>query len=159
MTELKSKQIGCVKDYVRMLNEGYEFNAGSDQISRLEYLSDYIFDFTTYDSAMAELFATKALEVCQAISDRTTFDYIKEPDSYRWYLVMVNMPFFSGRLNWGTSIRGAWWDVSAPNSITFSTCGLWSNGVQITELAFTTEKWNDFVVALLDFGADTKDGA
>lgn len=102
--------MGLKQDYRRMLEEGYGAIASTEPIGRLEYLSDYIFNFTTYDGEMAELFACKALEVCAAISNRTTFDYIKDAEQYRWYLVMCNMPFFSDKLEWGTSIRGAWWD-------------------------------------------------
>lgn len=116
-----------------MLEEGYEAIASTDPIGRLEYLSDYIFNFTTYDGEIAELFASKALEVCAAISGRTTFDYIKDAEQYRWYLVMVNMPSFADKLEWGTSVRGAWWGEPPHARIKFDSCGLWLDNQQLYE--------------------------
>ena len=145
------------RDYRRMLEKGHEELddlVGGHQASRLEYLSDHIFDFTTYDSEIAKLFARKALEVCAAINDAKTFEYIKDADNYRWYLLMCNMPFFYPRLSWGGSIRGAWWDVPThKEAIEFSTCGLFLDGEQITEpLTFTRDQWREFIAALLAFG-------
>lgn len=143
------------RDYRRMLEEGYEEVASTDAIGRLEYLSDYIFDFTTYDGEMAELFARRALEVCAAISDRATFDYIKDADQYRWFLVMVNMPFFADKINWGTSVRGAWWDEPSKGAIKFESCGLWLDGEQLHEsMDFTRDQWCEFVAAVLAFSRE-----
>jgi len=137
-------------DYSSMLAEGFCVSRVGEW-SRLEYLSDFIFDFTTYDSEMAELFARKSLEVCAAISAGKTFDYIKDPNQYRWFLVMCNMPFFAGRIEWGTSIRGAWW---AHNGTTLSSVGLWSEGEQITDvMTFTESQWKEFIAALIAFCA------
>lgn len=139
------------QDYLRMLEDGHaEMDAfsGREATSRLEFLADYIFDFTTYDGSMGELFAGKAVEVCAAISDRKTFEYIKDADNYRWFLLMCNMPFFAGRLEWGTSIRGAWWD----HSVTLDTCGLFWQGKQITEaMKFTDVEWAQFIGAVREF--------
>jgi hypothetical protein len=139
-------------DYRRMLEDGYKETSNfSGMMSRLEFLSDYIFDFTTYDGEMSELFAKKALEVCAAISNGTTFDYIKDADNYRWFLWLCNTPFLVSRLEWGTSIRGAWWDLHGTE---LSTCGLWSGGMQITEpLTFNEKQWRAFIAALIAFAA------
>jgi hypothetical protein len=143
--------VSAKMDYRRVLDEGYLYLCGEDHISRLEYLSEYIFDFTTYDGEMAELFARKALEVCAAISDGKTFDYIKDADDSRWFLWMCNTPFLVSRLEWGTSIRCAWWDLHGTE---LSTCGLWSGGVQITEpLTFNEKQWREFIAALISFAA------
>jgi hypothetical protein len=142
-------------DYRPMLEESYAVvcDHSGQQMTRLGYLADYIFDFTTYDSAMGELFASKALEVCEAVSDGKTFEYIEDPENYKWYLLMCNMPFFDGRLEWGTSIRGAWWDYGGTE---FDTCGLWLNGKQITDtMKFSAPMWRDFIAALLSFGRET----
>lgn len=132
-----------------MLEHSFLITKGEvDGISRLEFLSDFVFDFTTYDSGMGEVFASKALEACAAISDRKTFDYIKDQDNYRWFLLMVNMPFFVGRLEWGTSIRGAWW---VHEDQTLESSGLWEGNEQALSMTFTRDAWADFVAALLEF--------
>jgi len=79
------------------------------EASRLDFLGNVVFNFTTCDTKMSELFATKAVEVCEAISNKTTFDYIENEDNYQWFLLMCNMPFFANMIVWGNSIRGAWW--------------------------------------------------
>lgn len=118
--------------------------------THLEYMASAIFDFTTYDSETDELFAQKAVEVCRAISARETFEYIKDQENYRWFLIMVNMPFFVGRLEWGTSIRGAWWDTK-PQRLT--TCELWNGDDQVLEMTFTPEQWTTFIAALVEFAS------
>ena len=144
------------RDYRRMLEEGFaETNdfGGLETATRLEYLSDHIFGFTTYDGEMAELFARMALEVCAAISNRATFDYIKDAEQYRWYLVMCNMPFFANKLEWGTSIRGAWWSEPPHKMIKFDSYALWLDGKQLHEpMEFTREQWAEFIAAVLAFG-------
>ncbi len=85
-----------MSDYRELLEHSYLQTSASDEsgLSRLAYLADYIFDFTTYDSEMGELFATKALEVCAAINDNATFDYIKDQENYRWYL-LIHVLYFA----------------------------------------------------------------
>lgn len=143
-------------DYGEFLEHSYTttIDVHADrEASRLEYLADYIFDFTTYDGSMSELFAAKAVEVCAAINDSKTFEYIKEFENYKWYLLMCNMPFFAGKLNWGTSIRGAWWDYK----IEFRSLGLWKGDQQITEpMEFNQDEWKRFVAAIIKFASQSQ---
>ena len=145
-------------DYRRMLEDGLTEVGGfggERQPTRLEFLSDHIFEFTTYDSEIAEEFARKALEVCRAINERRTYEYIRDPASYRWFLLMCNMPFFSERLSWGASVRGAWWDTPPHKKvIEFGSCGLFLGGEQITDLTLTVDQWHEFIAAVLAFGAE-----
>lgn len=137
-------------DYKAFLEHSYanEDYTGCD--SRLEYLALHIFGFTTYDSEMDQLFARKAVEVCAAITHRTTFDYIEDPTNYTWYLVMCNMPFFANRIEWGTSIRGAWWDSSQK----IDSCGFYIDGKQVTdEQHMDDEDWERFMEAVIEFAA------
>lgn len=117
-------------NYLELLAHSYEIEkklGSCPPESRLEYLGESIFDFTTYDGEMSVLFASKALDICNTITSRTTFGYIKDEENYKWYLLMCNMSFFSPKLEWGTSIRGAWWN----NKIVFQTYGLWEGEEQI----------------------------
>jgi hypothetical protein len=138
-------------DYLKLLTESYE----SDRFcgkpgSRLEYLSDYIFDFTTYEDEAAELFARKAVEVAAEINNGTTFDYIKRHEDRIWFLLMVNMPFFYPRLEWGTSIRGAWWQH---DNHELDSCGLFDGETQLGRLTFTRDEWREFIAAVVEFAA------
>lgn len=91
--------------------------------SKLTFVGECVFNFTTYDDAVSEAFAGLMLEVIGSIMNRTTFDYQrKSPQHYINYLIMVNMPFLKDKLEWGGSIRGAWLDesVGEPYRITQS---------------------------------------
>lgn len=119
--------------------------------NRLDYLGNNIFDFTTYDSNISELFARKAVEVCDAITNKSTFDYIKNHDNYVWFLLMCNMPFFSNKLDWGSSIRGAWWRSSG---IEFQSLGIWIDDEQYSEsINFDVEEWEKFISSIVEFSS------
>lgn len=137
-------------DYMALLEHSFQQEKGDSEgvRSRLEFLAEFIFDFTTYDSEMAELFAAKAVEVCAAISHKATFEYIEDADQYRWFLLMCNMPFFAKRLEWGTSIRGAWWWHDQPSIVS---TGIWSGDEQVLELKFARDEWSAFTSALEAF--------
>jgi hypothetical protein len=116
--------------------------------SRLEYLAEYIFGFTTYDSEMSILFAQNAVEVCRAINTGETYEYTKNAEQYRWFLIMCNMLFFAERIDWGTSVRGAWWRYEQ----TLESNGFWvGKEQQLDVMTFDKQQWSDFVVALINF--------
>jgi hypothetical protein len=136
--------------YAAVLDESYE-EAKTDWCppsTRAGFLSQAVFDFTTYDSEMDDLFGRRAVEVCAAINDGRTFDYIADEENYRWFLLMVNMPFFADRLEWGTSIRGAWW---AYEDQRLKSCFLWKEGEQILDLVFGRPQWVEFIKATVEF--------
>lgn len=147
-------------DYKLLLEESFAKHA-EDQLdepdgSRLVFLGDEIFNFTTYDTGMTEFFARKAVEVCNAINTFTTFKYQDEsPENYQWFLVMCNMPFFVDKLNWGTSIRGAWWDLAdlIKGMYKLETCGLWQGDEQIAPVFESDEEWTKFMQAVVEFAA------
>lgn len=119
-----------------------------DEISRLTFLSDQVFDFTTYDDEVSDLLAGKALEMCACISENDTFGYASDAGNYRWFIIMVNMPFFARRLDWGTSIRGAFWTYKEQ---TLESCGIWHGDKQAHSMKFTREEWLCFITALIAF--------
>lgn len=136
-------------DYRKLLERSYEIASVEHNDSKFEYLSNYIFDFTTYDGEIDELFAKKAIEVCSAINTKTNFGYQESPENYIWYLVMCNMPFFADKLDWGTSIRGAWWIY---DDIILESVGLYDDeGEQILEMTFNKDQWHEFIDSISAF--------
>ena len=116
------------------------------ECSRLDFLTENIFNITTYDDSISEIIGVKIIEVAEAITKRQTFEYIKDEGNYLWYITCVNFPFFYPRLNWGSSIRGAWWDDIHKNPL--NTCSLIdSDGEQVLEWDFTAEEWCDFILS------------
>lgn len=98
--------------FLKILDENYKEQSemGIELDSKMEYLGSVIFDFTTYDGEINILFAERMVPVLKCILDRTTFEYQKNKEQYINYLTMVNMPFLTDKLDWGGSIRGAWFD-------------------------------------------------
>lgn len=138
------------KDWLSILNHSFEMmqELPTEPETHLVYLSQSIFDFTSYDSAMDELFGGKAIEVCEAISNRTTFDYIRDKENYKWFLLLLNTPFFSEKTEWGTSIRGAWWNTP----IELKSLGLWDGEKQLVDpIKFDCDEWTRFVDAMIEF--------
>jgi len=143
-------------DYLKLLQESYREtaeNRDDPTLEKLEFLAEGIFGFTTYENVVSSTMAQKALEVCKAISDKKTFDYIASEEGNLWYLVMVNMPFFENRLNWGTSIRGAWWDLWGNKEFTIESCELFG-GEQILELKLNDSEWVKFIEAMIKFAEE-----
>lgn len=92
------------------IEEQYEeWKESEPDVTKEEFLMGHIFDFDTYDGDLDNFFCHLVVEVIEAILNRTTFDYIK--DNYKNYIIMVNMPFLKNKIDWGTSIRGAWFDA------------------------------------------------
>lgn len=143
-------------DYLKLLEHSFEVEKGLDQCapqSRLAYLAESVFNFITYETEIDELFATKAIEVCAAINNRSTFDYIDDTENRKWYLIMCNMPFFSDKITWGSSIRGAWWaGKQSNNQIEIKYCWFWIDGRQCADtMKFSEEEWQKFITAVIEF--------
>ena len=98
--------------YIELLDKNFkeEQHLECAPETKMEYLGSSIFDFTTYDGEIDILLAEKMVEVLKAILNKNTFEYIKNKEKYLNYLTMVNMPFLTDKLDWGSSIRGAWFD-------------------------------------------------
>lgn len=119
------------------------------------YLSDSIFDFTTYDGEMDVLLCNSAIVVCEAITNRKTFDFIANKNNYLVYITMVNMPFFVGKLSWGSSVRGAWWDFDG--TFVLDSCYLWDENGKQAYLNYkfkSKEDWDEFIVAVVQLYKD-----
>ena len=68
-----------------------------------------LFDLTTYDDDIAERWGKAIVEVMRAIYKHETFEYTKvSDDRYEKYLIVANLLNRYGLLDWGGSIRGAW---------------------------------------------------
>lgn len=123
---------------------------GHEPMSNLEYLCDQIFDVTTYDSGQSELIGKKCVEVSIAITKKETFEYIKDEANYTWYLMLCNIDFFAKRIDWGGSIRGAWWDTYHGTEL--NTCGMFdSEGEYVLDIKFTRDEWDEFIMACAAF--------
>lgn len=96
--------------YKSLLDEKYAEHRHDNETSKLAFLADHVFNFTTYDDDIGEEMATDMIYVLSAIWQGKVFDYIEDRLNYRKYITMVNMPFLSDMIEWGSSVRGAWLD-------------------------------------------------
>ncbi len=97
--------------YPQFLDYLYKDAIESDCVapdSKLEFLGNHVFGFTTYSGDIDVILATQMVEVIKAIVEGATFDFIKDDTKHIQYITMCNMPFLKDKLEWGTSIRGAW---------------------------------------------------
>ncbi len=132
--------MGWGMNYLELIQNAFR-DADYHTTDKVEFLASDVFGIVTYDTELDEFFITKALEVCEAINNGRTFEYIEEPDNYLWYIALLNMPFFADKINWGTSVRGAFWDNVKTR--------LWGE-----EMEFSSDEWKLFVSALLEFAGD-----
>jgi len=141
-------------NYKKLLEDGYEqikiFQQDPD-LTRAEYLCDHIFEIVTYDGEMAAMFGEKAVEVCNAILTGKTFEYIEDKERYKWYLTMCNFPFFKNKIEWGCSIRGAWWMTY--QTIKYTSCGMFDGREQVLNFEFKENQWKEFIEAITEFSA------
>ena len=78
--------------------------------TKYEWAASSVFKLATYDSDLDELFVKKILEVCKVILNRTNFEYIKDENNYHTYILVCQLLKDMKWINWGTSIRGAWFN-------------------------------------------------
>ena len=70
-----------------------------------------IFDITTYDYDLSMKFGKDIIEVMEVINNRKNFEYIKEDkENYKKFILVANLLDKYNWIEWGTSIRGCWFD-------------------------------------------------
>lgn len=78
--------------------------------TKYEWAASDIFNLTTYDGALDKLFVKAIIEVCKVILERKTFEYIENKEKYVSYILVCQLLETFNWIEWGTSIRGAWFD-------------------------------------------------
>ena len=95
-------------DYLELIKKEYEQNY-LDYLTKYIFLSE-LFSFAVYEADIEKQMVKDMVEVLRAILNGETNEYIKSPSRHKKYIHMVNTPFLYDKLNWGTSVRGAWLD-------------------------------------------------
>jgi hypothetical protein len=136
--------------YIELLERSYKEHCSFfGECSRLDFLTENIFDVTTYNSGISEDIGVRLIQVAEAITRRETYEYIADKENHLWYIACVNFPFFKNKITWGCSIRGAWWDIT---DVVFSTCALFDEkGNQKLDWTFSDEEWKEFTLSFRPF--------
>lgn len=82
-----------------------------DRYNKYHWAARKIFNLTTYDEGLDELFVKDILEVCKVILEMRNHEYIKDEKNYIKYILVCQLLERFRWINWGTSIRGAWFEV------------------------------------------------
>ena len=100
-----------VKEIFRAAHNQYKAVLDRD-CSVYEWAASEIFCLTMYDPWLDELFVKRIIEVCKAILEGKTFEYIEDKDSnYVTYALVTNLLSKYDWIDWGSSIRGAWFSA------------------------------------------------
>ena len=115
----------------------------NEREKRCLFLASELLDITTYDDGLSVEFGEMILETMIQIKNQTTFKYIEDKEKYKQFILSCN--FLNGWLEWGTSIRGAWFNyydskISTPCS--FYNVGYHNDTFKLSE---------DFTNWLIDF--------
>lgn len=136
---------GFIMDFLKGLKDGM---VALGYQSKEDYLASNVFNLDTGGS-FDDLYVKKILEVTKAISEGTTFEYIKTEENEFWFINVLNLPFFKNRYDYGVSIRGAWWEDEQPEVDLFF---LFDGKNQYLEtVKMNAVEWNKFLSALSSF--------
>lgn len=138
-------------NYLKILEESFEYSKELNpdywkDATKIEFLSSEIFNIVTYENNVSSFLGYKILEICKNISNNTTFEYIKDEENNFYYLTLINLPFLMEKIEWGGSVRGAWWDWGIKLD-----ADLCYKGEDIRLTFETGEEWKEFVDAMLEF--------
>lgn len=78
--------------------------------TKYEWAASNIFDLTTYDGSLDEKFVKAIIEVCKVILDGDNFEYMMDERNYVKYILVCQVLDRFHWIDWGTSIRGAWFE-------------------------------------------------
>ena len=117
-----------------------------DEYDKYEWAANHIFDLCTYDAALDEKFVKDIFEVCQVIIDKRNFEYQIDNNNYIKYILVCQILYHFNWINWGTSIRGAWFEDDSQKDILEETS--WS---QLNE---KTGEWDHYKIESVPFSID-----
>lgn len=138
------------KDELKQWLDAHAIDFNNEVITYLEVVAQ-MFNITAYDSEVERQLGMTILEALNSVATRTTFDYqAASPDNYLSYLIAVNLRDVGNLLNWGGSIRGAWfeapkggWNVSEHLSP--------ADSDSVSEIVLhNQEEMNDFIIKLYE---------
>lgn len=91
---------------------GYKlWNTDDVEPAKAIWLVEEYFYLTTYDDDISQEWGDAIIEILGVINDDNNFDYINSSDeNYKKYLMVANLLEQEQLIDWGTSIRGAWFD-------------------------------------------------
>lgn len=121
-------------------------NANGQEFDFYDYLAEAIFDISTYESEVQEKLVTWCIESCRAILNRKTFEFISEPENNFAYLTVLQFSFFQRKIEWGTSIRGAWFNLEKGSKLPY----------EFSEYICSDDDFKEFIADVIMFYDEKK---
>lgn len=78
--------------------------------NKYEWAASHIFNLATYDGSLDEMFVKLILEICDVILENKNCEYIEDETNYFTFIAVCQRLNSLGWIDWGTSIRGAWFN-------------------------------------------------
>lgn len=78
--------------------------------SKYVWVASRVFDLCTYDKDLDESFVKNIIEVCKVILEERNFEYIIDSTNYTKYILVCQLLRNFNWIEWGSSIRGAWFE-------------------------------------------------
>lgn len=76
----------------KQLDESYtDYGIESLGGTKYEWAASRIFELSTYDSELDELFIKTIIDVCKSIINRTTFEYMEDHMMYVKYIIVAQL--------------------------------------------------------------------
>jgi hypothetical protein len=88
------------------------FSLIPEKDKRLAFLSESVLGLCTYDMDLDVYFGREIFEVMKVIYNKKNFEYIKDEDNYKIFMLVCNLLNKNHWIEWGTSIRGCWFNES-----------------------------------------------
>jgi len=100
--------------------EEYCLNPDVDN-SKESFLADAYFRIVTYDDELTLYYGKLIREIILAIDERRNYEYmgIECEEDYRNFILVANLLHGKGLIEWGSSIRGCWFNSDAKELIEF----------------------------------------
>lgn len=83
--------------------------------TKYEWAASEIFDLCTYDGDLDERFVKTILEVCKIILENRNYEAIRDDNFYPKFIIVCNLLDHKKWIDWGSSIRGAWFQEDRDN--------------------------------------------
>ena len=141
--------------YINLLKDGFKQHFVQNTTeSKARFLVENIFELAVEDDELSAFYCSIIIDVCKALLNRTTYDYIKDEQNYKYYILVLNLPFFKDIIEWGVSIRGAWFTAGIEPYV-LTSCGLFRGEEQICQLEFLEDvDICEFIQDIIDFYED-----
>jgi hypothetical protein len=107
------------KIYEQWLQESFCdncFDGFKEKDKKLIFLSSCVFGYITDDFNLDLEFGKDTLEVIKVIYNRENFNYIKDENNYKKFITICNILSDKEWINWGTSIRGCWLNLTVDST-------------------------------------------